>query len=57
MAFAFLLYMTVRMIKGTFAISEKFEIVFIRRELKEKHNEDYHAKYFASIAGTKNYLT
>src|SRR6185312_15340668 len=38
--------------KGYIGISEKFDIL-LSQELIKKHNEDYHAKYFASIAGTK----
>lgn len=38
--------------KGYIGISEKFDIL-LSRELIKKHSEDYHAKYFASIAGTK----
>jgi len=38
--------------KGYIGISEKFDIL-LSQELIKKHSEDYHAKYFASIAGTK----
>lgn len=38
--------------KGYIGITEKFEIV-LSTELKRKHKEAYHEKYFASIAGSK----
>ena len=38
--------------KGYIGINEHYEIL-LSAELKKKHKEDYHAKYFASIAGTK----
>lgn len=38
--------------KGYIAINENFTIL-LSQELIKKDNEDYHAKYFAPIAGTK----
>ena len=38
--------------KGYIGITEKFEIL-LSKELIKKQHEDYHAKYFAPIAGTK----
>lgn len=38
--------------KGYIGINEKFEIL-LSPELKQKQKEEYHTKYFASLAGTK----
>lgn len=38
--------------KGYIGITEKFDIL-LSKEIIKKHNEEYHVKYFASIAGTK----
>jgi putative restriction endonuclease len=38
--------------KGYIGITEKFEIV-LSKELKRKHREAYHEKYFASLDGSK----
>jgi putative restriction endonuclease len=38
--------------KGYIGITEKFEIL-LSADLKKKFKEDYHAKYFASLAGSK----
>lgn len=38
--------------KGYIGINEKFEIL-LSAELKKKHKEAYHSKYFASLTGTK----
>jgi putative restriction endonuclease len=38
--------------KGYIGITEKYEIV-LSAGLKNKHKEDYHAKYFASLSGSK----
>ncbi len=38
--------------KGYIGINEKFEIL-LSRELKKKHKEQYHEKYFAALVGSK----
>lgn len=38
--------------KGYIGITEKYEII-LSAGLKKKHKEDYHATYFASLAGSK----
>lgn len=38
--------------KGYIGINEKFEIL-LSTDLKKKHKETFHSKYFASLAGTK----
>ncbi len=52
MEFAFLPLYDRAYDKGYIGINEKFEIL-LSGELKKRDNEEYHAKYFASIAGTK----
>lgn len=38
--------------KGYLGITEKYEII-LSTGLKKKHKEDYHAKFFASLSGSK----
>jgi len=38
--------------KGYIGITEKYEII-LSGSLKKKYKEEYHAKYFAPLTGTK----